>query len=161
MALLPGKTISHFFYVRSLSNRILVPDANPTAVLIRGAIDTVVPVSVSSTVDGAWVAQATLPSNWVEGDVVFLRISAVKDGYTMSDTIKLGTVDPDNSTKLSTIDINARIAKQGITNRYKIDETVNTGTLYADDGVTPIVVQVLKDKDGNPASTQTYERVPQ
>ena len=61
----------------------------------------------------------------------------------------------------STIATNAKLAKQGVTNRYKIDEDTNTGTLYADDGVTPIVVQVLKDKDGQPASTQTYERVPQ
>ncbi|MBW4580717.1 MAG: hypothetical protein KME42_14220 [Tildeniella nuda ZEHNDER 1965/U140] len=67
----------------------------------------------------------------------------------------------DANSKLVAIDTNAQIARQGVTNRYKIDEDANTGTLYADDGTTPIAVQNLLDKDGNPASTQTYERVPQ
>jgi len=66
-----------------------------------------------------------------------------------------------NSTRLSAIAINAELSRQGVSNRYKIDETNNTGTLYDDDGTTPLVVHSLTDKDGNPASESTYERVPQ
>jgi len=66
-----------------------------------------------------------------------------------------------NSTRLSAIAANAELSRQGVSNRYKIDEANNTGTLYDDDGVTPLVVHTLTDKDGNPASESTYERVPQ
>ena len=140
--MLPGKPFSHFFY-------------------IRNAIDTTIEVLLTATVDGGWVATGTIPSNWAVGDFIHLRIAAQASGYPMSDTTFLGAIEPDNSLLLNTIAANAEFSRQGVTNRYKIDEATNTGTLYNDDGTTPLVVHSLTDKDGNPATESTYERVPQ
>ncbi len=52
-------------------------------------------------------------------------------------------------------------ARKGVTNRHRIDESANTGTLYDDDGTTPLIVFDLKDADEAPTSTTVYERDPQ
>ncbi|MEL6853521.1 MAG: hypothetical protein AAFO83_00260 [Cyanobacteria bacterium J06607_13] len=54
----------------------------------------------------------------------------------------------------------AEISRKGVTNRHLIDATANTGTLFDDDGETPLYVFDLKDAAGSPASEQVYERDP-
>lgn len=46
------------------------------------------------------------------------------------------------------------------TNRTKIDENTFTLTVYDDDGVTPLTVYDLKDKNGLASFTEIFERVP-
>lgn len=63
-------------------------------------------------------------------------------------------------TTLNLISSNAATARKAVTNRYLIDETADTGTLYDDNGTTPLVTHDLKDQNGNPSDTRVYERVP-
>ena len=91
--LLAGLTANHIFYIRTLiSQRVLIPDALPSGILIRNGIDTSVVVSISTLVDGSFLAQSALPSNWVEGDVVHLRITAISSGLDLTQTIGLGEI---------------------------------------------------------------------
>jgi hypothetical protein len=106
----PGSTISHFFYVRSLSNRILTPDANPSGVLIRGAVDTSVTVTITSASDGGFIASMAIPSDWTEGERVYLRVSAVWQSYPMSTTHYLGDV----STVLATLKATKNLVIAGL-----------------------------------------------
>jgi hypothetical protein len=92
MMLIPGKATNRFFYVRSQSGGILSPDAPPVGTLIRGAIDTTVPVTITAAGDGGWIASATIPADWAQGDPVSLRVSATSGDYPMSQTFTLGTV---------------------------------------------------------------------
>jgi hypothetical protein len=76
--------------------------------------------------------------------------------------------DPPTADDLGTIESNiglilaqATIARKGITNRHKIDAAANTGTLYDDDGTTPLYVFALLDSSGTAASTGVFERVPE
>lgn len=85
--ILPGKLVTQYFYVRNSQ-----ADATPTCVLIRVNIDTTVPVTVTAQSDGGWLASATIPSNWTEGEIVHMRISAVTQGLTVGNTVKLGTI---------------------------------------------------------------------
>jgi hypothetical protein len=52
------------------------------------------------------------------------------------------------------------LARKFITNRYLIDETAFTWTLFDDDAVTPLLVFDLKDQLGNPSVNEPFERVP-
>lgn len=48
-----------------------------------------------------------------------------------------------------------------LTNRNRIDETLNTLTIYDDDKVTPLIVFNLKDQFGTPSTNPIAERTPQ
>lgn len=71
-----------------------------------------------------------------------------------------GQFSNDDRAKLNTIKESTDTARKFVTNRYKIDATANTGTLYDDDGVTVEVVHNLKDDSGQPVSSNVYERLP-
>jgi hypothetical protein len=78
------------------------------------------------------------------------------------------TFDPLTADDLGTIESNiglilaqATIARKGVTNRHKVDATANTGTLYDDDGTTPLYVFDLLDSSGTATSTGVFERDPQ
>jgi hypothetical protein len=71
------------------------------------------------------------------------------DGFTPSDRSILQTTQSD-----------AAKARKAVTNRYRIDDGNKTGTLYEDDGVTPLITHNLKDKTGIPSSNDVYERAP-
>jgi len=102
--LLAGSTANHVFYVRTLlSQRVIILEDLPTGILIRNGIDTVVPVAISALGDGGYLAQSALPSNWVEGDVVHLRISAVSDGLPLTQTEKLGQIGVSGSAIASSV----------------------------------------------------------
>lgn len=80
----------------------------------------------------------------------------------------LSTADVTSAVDLSTIESNiglvlaqATIARKGVTNRHLIDADANTGTLYDDDGATPLYVFDLLGSDGTANSEQVYERRPQ
>jgi len=115
--LLAGATANHVFYIRTLlSQRVVILEDLPTGILIRNGIDTVVPVAISALGDGSYLAQSALPSNWVEGDVVHMRIGAVSDGLILTQTEKIGeigvsgsaiaaSVRDELSTELSRIDV--------------------------------------------------------
>jgi hypothetical protein len=90
--MLPGTTISQFFYVRTAAGNTIAADATPTCTLLLGAIATAVSVAVSASADGGWVAEATIPSHWTEGSVVHLRIAAMAGGFPTTQTIRLGEV---------------------------------------------------------------------
>ena len=111
--MLPGKTFTHLFSIR-IAQRIVIPDALPVCVLIRDGVDTVVTVNIASTIDGGYKAQTLIPSDWVEGDLVHLRITANKDGYTFTKTELLGEVNLSQSATQRNI---LRLAKiHGLTN---------------------------------------------
>src|SRR3990167_8138042 len=61
---------------------------------------------------------------------------------------------------LDDIKNNVALIKQVENGRWKIDDTAKTLTYY-DAADQPQTVFDLKDKDGNPASTNIFERIPQ
>lgn len=48
-----------------------------------------------------------------------------------------------------------------LTNRNRIDETLNTLTIYDDNKITPLLVFDLKDQGGAPSTNPIAERTPQ
>jgi hypothetical protein len=102
--LIPGKATTRFFYIRSQSGGILTTDATPTGTLIRGAIDTTVPVTITAAGDGGWSAAATIPADWEQGETVSLRVAAASGGYAMSQTFTLGTVTIDQQLAFSNLE---------------------------------------------------------
>jgi len=108
--LLAGFTANHIFYVRTLlSQRVLIPDVLPSGILIRNGIDTAVVVSISTLVDGSFLAQSALPNNWIEGDVVHLRITAISSGLDLTQTIGLGEIGVSGSAIASAVRTNLTV----------------------------------------------------
>jgi len=50
------------------------------------------------------------------------------------------------------------LLRQAAMNKTKIDPVANTFTIYGDDNTTPVEVFYLFDANGNPTSTNIYER---
>ncbi len=61
---------------------------------------------------------------------------------------------------LDTIDDNVAFVKKAEGNRWRIDTSAKTLTIYDDDGVTPIKVFNLKDETGTASTDRVFERVP-
>jgi len=59
---------------------------------------------------------------------------------------------------LDTIDDNVALIKKIEGNRWRIDTSAKTLTIYDDDGVTPIKVFNLKDETGTASTDRVYER---
>lgn len=59
---------------------------------------------------------------------------------------------------LSEVLYNSRIARKGVTGDVFINEANATGTIYDDDGITPLSVHNLFDDQGNPAIFNVHER---
>jgi len=181
--LLAGLTANHIFYVRTLlSQRVLIPDVLPSGILIRNGIDTAVVVSVSTLVDGSFLAQSTLPSNWIEGDVVHLRITALSSGLDLTQTIDLGEIGVSGSAiaslvrtnltvELARIDVAVSSVSGGFSNsdrvallsaqsaamatadgRQKINYLLSTFTQYNLDGSVRRVFN-LTDENNSPATS--------
>jgi len=181
--LLAGFTANHIFYIRTLlSQRVLIPDVLPSGILIRNGIDTSVVVSISTLVDGSFLAQSTLPSNWIEGDVVHLRITAISSGLDLTQTIDLGEIGVSGNAiasavrtnltvELARIDVAVSSVSGGFNNsdrvallsaqsaamatadgRQRINYLLSTFTQYNPDGSVRKVFN-LTDENNSPATS--------
>jgi len=87
-------------------------------------------------------------------------VDTVTTNTDMRGTDGANTVVPDNANIAEAKD-QATLTRKHMTNRDKIDETTNTLIRYEDDGTTVLLTFDLKDVDGNPGSTNIYEKDPQ
>ena len=164
--LLAGLTANHIFYIRTLiSQRVLIPDALPSGILIRNGIDTSVVVSVSTLVDGSFLAQSVLPSNWIEGDVVHLRITAISSGLDLTQTIDLGEIGVSGNAIASAVRTNltAELARIDVAvssvsggsglNAAGVRSAIGLASANLDTQLStvPTVVQIRQEIDSNSA----------
>lgn len=135
-----GSTINYIFYVKNLGS-VLSADSLPVCVLIRNGIDTVVPVTVSQLTDNSYSASFTIPDNWIAGETIQLRISAVYQGFSIPPkTINLGiledSVTPIDSLQIANTILNASNGVEpGLTLQQALQGIV--AVLYGKDQITP------------------------
>ncbi len=89
----PGKTVGTMFRARGPNGDTTTPDFLPVVTVIKNGISTSVVCVVAATdVVGVYSVMLTLPSNWVDGDLVDLDIRAVIQGYEATALMRLGSV---------------------------------------------------------------------
>jgi len=77
-----GDTIYHQFVTKAVSGALVDADALPVGTLVRNGVDTEISVTITNKAVGVYVAQFTIPSAYVAGDEVALRITATIGGVT-------------------------------------------------------------------------------
>lgn len=89
----PGKTVGTTFRALGSNREPTVPDELPVASVIKnGIITSVVCVVAATDVLGVYSVMLTLPSSWVDGDLVDLDIQTVIQGYNTNALVRLGIV---------------------------------------------------------------------
>lgn len=89
----PGKTVGTMFRARGPNGDPTTPDVLPVASVIKnGVVTSVVCVVAATDVVGVYSVMLTLPSNWVDGDLVDLDIRTMIQGYEATALMRLGTV---------------------------------------------------------------------
>lgn len=113
MSIAAGATIYEQFTTHALATQALVnADSTPTGTLVKNGTDTAVTVTITNKGTGIYVAQFTIPSTYVAGDEVALRIAATIGGVATGKVVwqeslasgasTSGTSD-DYATNLSTL----------------------------------------------------------
>ena len=87
-----------------------------------------------------------------------VQIGELKVGYYVDNVdAPISTVD----TVVDNIQTTVTYIKKLDGNRWKVDASANTLTIYDDNGSTPLLVFDLKNSSGNATSTDIFERDPQ
>jgi hypothetical protein len=74
--LLAGDLISVDFSLHNTSDQAVDADSLPTAVLVRKGVDTAVVVTVVNKETGVYNASVTIPTTYIDGDIVQIRMTA-------------------------------------------------------------------------------------
>jgi hypothetical protein len=120
----PGDSLSKEFPTSSpVNGQSVDADSLPGVVLARnGTVDVAVTVSVTKIETGRYVATCTIPSEYIAGDVVALRLTATVGSVTGRDTLF--------EDRLIAVDLTVGIASQlfvdGATNLLKVNTDHST-----------------------------------
>lgn len=130
-----GESRTEYFKVTSMPGVGAVADVLPTVVIIRNGIDTAVVTTVTAGVlAGEYRYEFTPPTNWVEGDEIHARLSAIVNGFSVNLVKKVGVI--------STLTLDLLVKYHDNNSRF-----------YGPDGVTEAVqalshFMVVFDDDG-------------
>ncbi|MEL6853813.1 MAG: hypothetical protein AAFO83_01750 [Cyanobacteria bacterium J06607_13] len=155
----------------------LTLDASCTAgtVLLTGSGATPINNGTATIVPLGFVTDAVSSGGsggLTSGQAVQLQAAATQSAAAVAaiaslNDLSAAEVETATAAALTTIESNigillqeVAIARKGVTNRHLVDTATNTGTLFDDDGETPLYVFDLMDAVGSPASEQVYERTP-
>jgi hypothetical protein len=124
---------------------------------ISGATVTYV---IKNSSDESTLASGTLAEVGVTGLYKATYTFAAKGNYKI---IYSCAGYPDSVESIFVTDMNTDVTaiRKIETNRWKLDGTAYTFTVYDDDGSTPLYVWDLTDAGGSPSVNAVFERVPQ